>query len=325
MFNNNTINPFLDQIVFTIDSMCEKKDIPQELVDYLYLVCSGMILYYGLDYTKEIYQSINDTKYIYGLKDLETKLTPAEYNRIKNKINYRENAYAISQVNSTYINDKVNKILNITYTLLIARNTPNKEELLEFITHELNHILSSINNTFTYTEDSIYFRYGLFKTKIGKDNDETGRILNEIINTLQTEDIIKIIIDLKKYKINNPKFNNALNSIITTLDSKKYVASGYETFVNLYRPLFSNQEFKSTINKCILDGNIEDLEKKINTQLGNHSYTRMNLLLDSLYQSFEDTRNINIHKAYQTSVLYTTLKDKYIYELLGIKPMLRYN
>ena len=73
MFNQNTINPFIDQVVLTIDSMFENKNIPQSLKDYLYLICTGMILNYGTSYTKDIYKAINETRYIYGIKDLEYK------------------------------------------------------------------------------------------------------------------------------------------------------------------------------------------------------------------------------------------------------------
>lgn len=319
MFNQNTINPFIDQIVYTIDNMFEKKDIPQEIINYLYLVSAGMILNYGLDYTKYIYKAIGDTKYIYGMEDINNKLSKEEYERLNFDI--KQNAYAISKVESCSQDGDITKILGISYTLLIANTNANKHELLEFIVHELNHILSSLNNTFIYKDNDLYFRYGLFRTRINnsKDKLETGRILNEVINTLQTEDIIKNIIKLKDFKIFNVKFNRALR-VIKDLEVDEYRASGYEPFVNLFRPLYEKDNYRGLINNSTLEGKIDDIQEVIDHKLGMYSFDNMIDNLESLYKSYEFTKSIDLGTAYETSSQYLDYKNKYIYGLIDYKP-----
>ena len=313
MFNQNNINPFIDQVVLTIDSMFENKDVPQSLRDYLYLICTGMVLNYGYDFINDIYESIKKTRFIYGLKSIEDKLTKEEYKNLLDRFNNSDNAYSISTVSS-----KDNK-LNIKYTIIIAKDRNNKQQLLEYLTHELNHILTSINKTFTYNKDNIYFRYGLFTTNLKSNNKkENGKIFNEIINTLETEDIINQIIKLRKDKITNTKFNNALR--ILDRVKTKYTATGYEPFVNLYRSLYRKKDIKNLINQAMLDGNIDKIEKEFNSKLNNTSYKEMISLLDNLYANYELTKQRGMEKAYETSSQYLDFKNNIIYVLIDYKP-----
>ena len=317
MLKQNTINPFIDQVVLTIDSMFENTNIPQSFKDYLYLICTGMILKYGRDYTKDIYSSINNTKYIYGLVGLQDKLSKEEYEYLLPRLKTNANAYTISSVRTE------NKQIKIQYKIIITKDRNNKLQLLEYLTHELNHILSSLRNTFTKTNNGIYFRYGLFKTNLSTPNKkESGRIFNEIINTLETEDIINQLIELRKYKIYNHKFLDALKMLDTI--KEQYTATGYEPFVNLYRPLYNKKPFRDLIDKSMLEGNIESIEKEINTKLENSSYPEMISELDKLYDSYEFTKSKGLEKAYETSTQYLNFKNNIIYVLIDYKPELAF-
>ena len=313
MFNQNTINPFIDQVIYTIDSMFENKEIPQSIKDYLYLICTGMILNYGTTYSKDIYKAINNTRYIYGIKDLNKLLTKEEYHSLINRVTESTNAYTLSTVT------RQDKELKINYTIIIAKNRNNKQQLLEYLTHELNHILTSLNNTFTHNNNSILFRYGLFKTDITSTKKDSGRIFNEVINTLETEDIINKLLSLRKYKIYNNKFNEAFK----ILDSiqEEYTATGYEPFVNLYRPLFNKKEIKKLINKTMLEGSTDQIEELINKKLNNNSsYSEMISQLDELYINYEITKRNGLEKAYETSSQYLDFKNNIIYVLIDYKP-----
>lgn len=94
-----------------------------------------------------------------------------------------------------------------------------------------------------------------------KNSDDSNIIvLEEILNTIQTEEILKIILTFKEHKIKNDVINNLIYSLNRELDSK-FMSKAYflETFV--IRKLAQNVTFISTLQKMRFSGYDFNVEK----------------------------------------------------------------
>ena len=285
MFDQGSINGFINQIVFTIDSIYKDKKVSQELLDYLYLIAAGMITNYGIQYYGDVLKVFSDVNFAYGKKDIYSKVSEDLRLQLDREFANHNSAEALTLFEVHEIG-RLNHlpILNIKYLVCVLDNKANSLTLLEYLTHELNHILMSQKNTFSFKDNAILLRNGLFNALVVGDNhpSESGRTINEVVNTLQTEDVMKNIFDFKSYNIENKKFKNALK-IVRKINKETYRAGGYELFVNLFRPLYEEEAVKKMLNRNILEGKVSDVHKYFDDILGIGSFDRMSKKLDNVY------------------------------------------
>lgn len=285
MFDQGSINGFINQIVLTLDNLFKDKKVSQELLDYLYLIAAGMITNYGIQYYGDILKVFEDVNFAYGKKDVYAKVNDDLKLQLDREFSNNSCAEALTMFDIHEIGKfGYLPMLKIDYLVCVLNNKANSLTLLEYLTHELNHILMSQKNTFSFKEDAILLRNGLFKALVVGDNHplESGRAINEVVNTLQTEDVMKCIFSFKNYGIENEKFNNALK-IVENANKLTYRASGYELFVNLFRPLYEEDAIKKMFNRNIIEGKVDEVHKYFDDVLGVGSFDRMSKKLDSIY------------------------------------------
>lgn len=271
MFDQETINMFVNQLVFTLDSLFMEKNIKQELMDYLYLIAAGMIINYGTTYINDIYNSIANASYEENLEEI---IKVSKKKGIKDIGKNKEEgvAFTLFDIKQNGYRGLVPKF-NIDYTVCILNKDASEFELLNYLAHELNHIFCSRKKTFFLERYCVMLRNGLSKFKVIGSGDyyEFGRHLNEAINTLQTEDIIREILKLNEYEIENEKFRNALNKF-KDIDYNDFKVVGYESFVSVFRPLYEHDSVKILFNKNIVDGTITNISQEFNRVLGDNAY-----------------------------------------------------
>ena len=120
-----------------------------------------------------------------------------------------------------------------------------------------------------------------------KKSDEI--ILEEVINTKQTEMIIDIIKSFSNYEIENSVVNNTLYSIYHSIDSN-YRSNGYllESFV--CRKLLDNKTFLSTLENLRFEGIVDEIHNFFDTIVGDKG--SMLKLCSYLNKSFELQREL---------------------------------
>lgn len=144
-------------------------------------------------------------------------------------------------------------------------------QLMDSLVHEFNHAINSYLKEILIKDNKLFLRTGLsyvcysFPDLNSLDKDDSY-VLEEILNTYQTEEIINII---KNY--NPPSdtiFYNTIYSINNETDSS-YNSDAYYLEKTLLKPILDNKTFISTLNNLRISGDISDIEDWFNNITGN--------------------------------------------------------
>ncbi len=293
------INTLVNHVTFTLDALLDKKDYPQELHDYLYLITTGMILKYGDDFIDDIYSVITCTNFNYH----------GAFNKLNYYINPTNNNYKTKWLDLSYDFPTI----NIQNELLFRKIDNSFIKTLEYLTYELNLILFNKNKKYSLT-DKIKIRYDYYKTGLIDNNNYT---IDKIFNLLFVEDIIKNILRLRELNIKNKKFNNILQKF-KNIDLDTYKIEGLDILVNLFRPLYNYSEIQELLKKNILfTHNI--LEKEFDKVLGKNTYKKISKKLDILENKFNKTKDNLNNDYYMLSIEYIEIKDDFINKYINKK------
>ena len=197
MDGNKEINTIVDNVILTIDNKFKGEDVPQNLLDYLYMSTIGLCISLGENYVDDIFSAINKVSFT---KKLDFS-TDKKY-------------LVLSSFGSNF---------EINYQFYIKDKKSGNINTLEFITKELINILCSDSNT----------------------NDLNDQLVGEVLKNLEIEDTVNTIINLRDFEIENKKFKKAIKGF-EDFNLDEYSVSGYETIVNLFRPLFKYAVLKDT-------------------------------------------------------------------------------
>ena len=207
---------------------------------------SAFVVKYGFKYESLIIKAFNETPIIINNRDMGN--CTAYFSRtIGKKLNENPKYYT----NKIIVLNNYNK-----YSLI---------DLLDNITHEFNHVMNSLINEIKYDDVSVSMRTGL--SYITYDVNELDKpkekskdiILEEIINTKQTEDVLKIIKSFSQYKIDNVEFENTLYAV-NNLIKDDYSSEAYFLQSYICKELMRNKSFIPTIENLRLNGNTDDIE-----------------------------------------------------------------
>ena len=188
-----------------------------------------------------------------------------------------------------------NDIITKKYIILNNYNKVSLITLLDSLVHEYNHAINSYLKEVSVKDQVIYVRTGL--TYITYDMNTLksikklpSYILEEVINTRQTEEIIDII---KNY--NDTSIETINNTIYSINGETKhdYESKAYYLEAKILNKLLSNKTFIYTLENLRIEGNIEDIEKWFNDITGiKDSY---NSLINNLNKIIElENKLINI-------------------------------
>ncbi len=206
----------------------------------LYLIIPAFVTFYSLAREKLILNTFQNTKII-----------------ISSRVSKTIEAYYTSV--PSYQNDTVK-----TTKYIVLQNYQNISlvQLLDNLVHEFNHAVNSYLQEISVLDNTLYLRTGLTfssyslpsLTPIKKDS---SYILEEILNTRQTEKIINLI---KSY---HDKGNQEIENTIYAINSEtdfSYTSKSYYLENLLFRNILENKTFVSTLNKLRLSGDVRDIE-----------------------------------------------------------------
>ena len=270
-YNDKQLEIIFNKYISFVDNL--DFNYEAKINNLLYLIIPAFIIKYGLEYEKVILNTFKNVPIL--IKDTGNKNIPASYVCIPN---YKNNELILTK--GVIINDYKDSHL---------------VGLLDSLVHEYNHALNSYLNPFKFDENSIYIRTGLSNIVFAKNSlkmlkKEDAYILEEVLNTNQTEEIINIIHDFKKYTFLDNKINTALyildNHIDTSFKSESYFLENFLT-----KEILKNRTFISTLSKLRIKDDIEDIEYWFNNITGiDNSY---NKLIEYLLKANELTKKKN--------------------------------
>ena len=239
-----------------IEEIANKYNYDSNITHLLYLMIPAFIIKYGVSKEKLILNTFKDIRIMSSNK--ENKVVTAYYSstpiRVDNEI-------------------KTKKIMVIQ-----NYNNIGLVDLLDNLVHEFNHAINSYINEIKETKNYIYLRTGLTYRIFRKDDfsfvkKESSYILEEIINTKQTSDIINII----------KTFDKDDNTIyaINSETNDKYNSNSYYLQSYVCKEILNNRTFISTLESLRINGEVDTIENWFNDIAGENSYKELiNYLID---------------------------------------------
>ena len=270
--NTNDMKVLLTKYVSFIDDVSLKYQYPNNIKHLLYVIIPAFVIKYGIKKEHFILNCLSEIPIIItGKEDLRFQALYVSYPYKDDTIKTKKRIY-------------LNRYNNIPFL-----------QLIDNLVHEFNHAINSFKNEIIIKDDIFYLRTGLAKTSFNKNTlevieKEKTYVLEEIINSKQTELIIDIIKKLKDLNVEDVKIQNTLEAVKNSIDNK-YISSAYFSMKYYCQELLNNKTFLLTIENLRIDGNIDDIEYWFDGIYGVGGYKE---LTDTLFKMLELQRKKGI-------------------------------
>lgn len=271
-----------------IDEISDLYNYDSNIRHLLYIIIPAFIIKYGVNKERLILNTFKDI--IILSSDKESKYVKAFYSSKPIK------------VEDNYQTKKLMVIQNYNRISLVS--------LLDNLVHEFNHAINSQVNEIIEKKDYLYLRTGLtyrvYRKKdlsfVRKDN---SYMLEEIINTKQTEDVINII---KSFKPNNKELDNTIYAI-NSETAHKYNSNSYYLEGYICKTIMQNKTFINTLETLRINGEVFEINSWFDHITGiNGSYKNMIDILIDIYNLELEYANKKLFK----SITLGKIKDKTI-------------
>ena len=298
--NQENINPFLNKYTAFVDEISDEFNYSSNIRHLLYIIVPSFVAKYGLDKESTILSCFRKVKVFISN---HTKNVQAAFNR------------SLKKNDDGYYTEKfitVNPFSNSSLSTI-----------LDNFIHEFNHAVNSINNEIIVTKDIIKVRTGLTTLNYRKDDlsfieksDEI--VLEELLNTSQTEEIIEIIKSFNKFNIENHELSNILYNINQEIGTTNYESTAYKYQKKICESLINNKTFAPTINNLRFKGLIDDIPALFDNVMGEEGkYKKLNDTLTDMYDAINKYgsstffKNKYLHKIRDLSKEVTDLIKEY--------------
>lgn len=274
-------NRLVEKYIPVVERLANKYQYPSNITHLLYLIVPAFVTKYQKQSEQFIISVFENVPIMISSKKSDT--IQAYYTSVPK-----------------YIEGKV-----MTNKYIVIQNYDNISlvQLLDNLVHEFNHAVHSFRKEILVKDDVLYLRTGLTYASyrlpemvpIEKDN---SYILEEILNTNQTEDIICLIKgyhDLDRVELNNTIY--AINQETNEL----YRSHSYYLENLVFRSILENKTFLSTLNNLRITGDVLDIEgwfDQITNQKG--SYQKLN---EKLFQIMELEKKLPEVKFFKKRIL----------------------
>ena len=287
--NNNIVNELFDLTKDKVENISKKYNYSNDITHLLHIIVPAFCVKYGFENINTILKVFYDVPII--LKFKEEKVFQAFYTSFPYKID--------------------SKI--ITKKCIVIYYYKGKEimELIDNIVHEYNHAMNSYFNEVKEDYKYIYLRTGLMYSKYSKDNileseKDKSYILEEIINTKQTEELIDIINSFNRYNIRSEKIKVTLYNVEKYINNQ-YSSNAYILQSTLCKDLMNNKTLISVLSNNRFLGNIDEIEYFFDNIMGSDGKYRE--LINILNES------VKLEEEYAKTVIFKNRKIKRIKNL----------
>ena len=266
--DNIDLNKFIEKYIEFVDMISIKHRYESNLKHLLYLIVPAFVIKYDLKNEKHILKVFEEVPMLISGK--EDKVVTGAFSRklVKDGTGYK----------------------TIKVVILNEYRTANLVDLLDNIVHEYNHAVNSINNEITYDDKLVKIRTGLSHIVYDRNTLEflyksNEVALEEILNTMQTEEIINIINSFNKKQIDNYEFSSMLYSLKNSIGKDSFKSEAYRYDSYLTDELVKNKTFTPTICNLRLNGMVDDIPYLFDNVLGRDGeYEKLNALLTAIHK-----------------------------------------
>ncbi len=265
--NYENLDVYFNKYRKVIDEISLKYNYDSNLKHLLYVIITAFVYKYDFKCESTIIECFNNTQIFYGKTS--------------------ENINAFFDRKLIYYD---NKYITKKYILIGNDISNNYIKYIDAIIHELNHAVNSIKNEIKEEKDKLYLRTGLSSAIYKKEAINVGigktdeYILEEIINTKQTEEIINIILKFSEQGTTDIEISNMLESIKREINNTKYKSDAYLYETYICKELLSNKTFFFTLEKLRFAGEIDDIVYWFDNVMGEEGkYKELNDLLCKIH------------------------------------------
>ncbi len=249
--------PFIDQI-------SDAYEYDSNIRHLLYVIIPAFIIKYGINREKLILNAFRDIRII--ISNEKDKFVKAYYS---SKLVLKEGEYK-----------------TLKYMVLQDYQNTSLVDLIDNLVHEFNHAINSYLNEIKVGKNYIYLRTGL-TYRVYQKSDLTfvrkakSYVLEEIINTKQTEEIINI---MKRFDENNPDISNTIYAI-NSETNHQYSSNSYYLEGYICKQILENRTFINTLAALRLNGEVYDIQNWFNNIVGEeNAYQKFIQLLNEVYE-----------------------------------------
>lgn len=266
--NSKIINTYFDKYKSIADNISHTYGYDDNMKHLLWIIITAFIIKYGIKNESIILDCFKKTKVV-----------------IWQSNNSKVSAYFDRKLlfNGDYYTQK--------YIVVNANNSDKYIMYFDTIIHEFNHAVNSMKNEIKVENDTIFLRTGLSYSIYNKNSILIGEgktneyVLEEIINTKQTEDILNAIIGFNNLEIDDLEVSTFLKSMNSESAFEKYKSSAYLFQSYICEKLLNNKTFFSTLEKLRFDGDIENVGNWFDNIVGKKGeYNKLNNLLCKTFQ-----------------------------------------
>ena len=266
--DNIDLNKFIDKYIDFVDRISQKYNYESNIKHLLYIIVPAFIIKYDVKNEKNVLKCFEEVPIV--VTGTEDKNVTASFNRrvLKDGDGFK----------------------TIKIILLNEYRTANLSGLLDSIIHEYNHAINSINNEISYDDKVVKVRTGISyiiydKNTLNYLSKSNEIALEEILNTMQTEQIINIINSFNKKNVSNYEFSNMLSVLSSEIGKESYKSESYYYDSLLASELVKNKTFTPTICNLRLSGMIEDVPYLFDNVLDREGeFNRLNSLLTNIHK-----------------------------------------
>lgn len=277
-YNNQDINSLIEREIVFSNNLSAKYKYPENITHLLYIIIPAFILKYGMKHQKLIEECF--TNVIIKILDEKDPFFQAYYMSVPKMIG--------------------NDIVTIKNIVLRNYQDINLMQLIDNLVHEFNHAINSIKNEIIVNEcikvrTGLVYRYFDINTLefISRDEDN---IIEEIINTKQTESIIDIIYSFSNNDITNYSVQSTLYAIHHS-SNQNYHSNSYLLESYVCRNLLSNKTFISTLENLRFEGYIDDVAHFFDSITGiDESFSKLSKYLNESFKLQKDLTKNKIFK-----------------------------
>ena len=290
--NDTVINDLFNRTIKHVDN---NYNYDGDIKHLLYIIIPAFIVKYGYNNINKIFKLFDEVPMI--RKNNTEKILQAYYTSIPLVLG--------------------DKIITSKHIVLNYYKDKSLIEFIDNIVHEYNHAINSMIDEIKWDDNYIYLRTGLMYIKYNKNNYEDNSkddsyILEEIINTKQTEEIIDIINSFNNYNINNTMINNTLYNIDKYINNS-YISNAYLLQSTLCKELMNNHTLISVLSNLRFQGNIEEIPYFFDNVTGEDgSYSKLIKILNEsvkLEEEYSKTKFFKNRKIIKLKRLYESAKE----------------
>ena len=288
------VNSLFNYSKSVVDQLCNSYDRPKELRTMQYLIFAGMISYYGFEHIDVITEAYRKNQFIYTKDSLHDCLEKLGCVSKRTLDSLSDDTIAVF-LNEHFYNSSNNTMF--TEGKLVISDDMNyaPDELLEYVTHEVNHAVNSVKKDIVPFGKKYKTRKGLIISDYNS-GEKRNVFMEEAVNTLQTEDIMDHILSFTEYKIEDPEIRYELDKLKYAV-GMKHEHRGYPIISSIIKPLYYDGKLNYVLKERRIDGNVNFINSEFDAKAGTSSFDALSQCIDRIQLSDDDVKIASEAKA----------------------------